>query len=591
MGSGSRGKKNGVISGGVGGGDDPIYQLDFAPELVSKAERGVASCPRCGASFAETRRGRAHKLCGVCRGRSSVAYQASANLERTSVIDDGNFITATTVPAHLAERPEVRRQKALYSLAPLGEMQVGQNWSNWRKSGYLPASLALTAIELVVDHTRLDAGARTDIVVDRLTDAVAASKSERRREEQRRLAKSILDTLLNEQGGRHDREFCYLAPSDQSDGVTTTRLGRVWLLRTEIDHDGSEVLHASAEAVNLIVEGLGDPFDDQQAANDTVLNRQLARGDFTAAEAAAEKASRLSKGYAEEIRLLISTAERDVGNVKWDSLWNPLIERTYQHLREQLDVHRRRIEIIPQQTNRSQSEAVQISAAHILSRLEESHQWHARLFQEVSTARQRMRDHVDRQVFALKPSIALVGLHREVLLPVLTLTVDGAFPILDAICAAMLGYSSPCVVHLPSLVDSLLARGQCPRLPAGEPVEDIVLVDELPDFTGYSDQALDAARLVLETVQQEPVRLSTLIQRPAAQPALDVETAADVGDLIVLHSLYAFAPESRFSGSEALDELASAQLRACRDGRQFDTGSFCGDDLLLYRSGSEGTLE
>jgi hypothetical protein len=563
-------------------------QLEFTAEFERGPDLRIASCSRCHTTFSEPRRGRSHKRCSQCRIRPQVIDRSGVSRGATTVTADEG--TVDQVPTHVttAEPPEVRRQKALYALAPLGEMQAGKSWTGWRKSGYLPASLALIALELVVDNTRLDAGARTEIILDRLTDAIAASRSGRPRAEHRQLATILLDALLNEQGGRHDRLFQYLEPSDKPDGATTTRVGRVWLLRTEIDRDGSEVLHASAEAVNLIVEGLGEPFDDQQAANDTVLNRQIARGDFSAAEAAAEKASRLSKGYAEEIRLLISTAERDVGNVDWDLRWNPLIERAYDHLREQLEVHRRRIEDIPQQTARSQSEAVQISAAHILSRLDESHQWHARLFQEVSTARQRMRDNIDGQVFALTPSITLVGLHRQVLLPVLTLTVDSALSVFDAICAAMVGHLSPQVVHLPGLINSLLAKGQGPRIQAGEPVEDLVLVDELPDFTGYTVQALEAARVALGTIKQQPVRLSTLLKQPVAQQALDAGTAIDAGDLIVLHSLFAFAPESGLSGPEALDELATARLRACRDGRQFDTGAFCGDDLLLFCDESEG---
>lgn len=84
------------------------------------------------------------------------------------------------------------------------------------------------------------------------------------------------------------------------------RPAAVLLLReAEDSHTGEIYLEASADAVNALVGGLDIPIEDQQAALETVLERQLARGELDAAHATAIKARQLTAGYLIQIEELL----------------------------------------------------------------------------------------------------------------------------------------------------------------------------------------------------------------------------------------------------------------------------------------------
>ena len=68
---------------------------------------------------------------------------------------------------------------------------------------------------------------------------------------------------------------------------------------------GDVVLNATGDAINALVGGLEFDVEDEQAANEFLLERQLARGAFESAEGGAHRARALSVRLASELTELL----------------------------------------------------------------------------------------------------------------------------------------------------------------------------------------------------------------------------------------------------------------------------------------------
>lgn len=102
-----------------------------------------------------------------------------------------------------------------------------------------------------------------------------------------------------------------------ADQITHRALTLEFRLVTEHEDTarGTVVLRATTDAINALVGGLEFDVEDEQAANDLMLSRQLERGAFGQAERAAERNRGLSVRYAEEVRTLLADTTRDIRSV------------------------------------------------------------------------------------------------------------------------------------------------------------------------------------------------------------------------------------------------------------------------------------
>jgi hypothetical protein len=72
------------------------------------------------------------------------------------------------------------------------------------------------------------------------------------------------------------------------------------------------VVNATRDAINALVGGLEFDVEDEQVANELMLERQLAKGAFDAAEKAAVRARLLSVSLVEDLARLIKDTRRDL---------------------------------------------------------------------------------------------------------------------------------------------------------------------------------------------------------------------------------------------------------------------------------------
>jgi hypothetical protein len=510
---------------------------------------------------------------------------------------------STILPAPDLDRFDatfVRRQKALARTGPLHELEASKAMRDGDWSAYDLRALALAALDRVMEHMGLEYGATHDQIVGELAPLASAANPAADAGERSRVATTVLAALLND---RNRREAFQSGYSDFSGAEGHARRVLSFRLLQEVEApDGSVVLRATDEAINLFYSALDHDIEDAQSAAEAVLRSQMSRGLLDRAVATAREARFRSLQFGEKIERALRAARRDLRQVDWGGDVSPMLDAAVSHLKERMTVERELLRSARGQLERA--EPTQLSAAaELVELVEDCRTRHVQLQKQILEARPTFMAEQERQVFAPRAAAPLPELERELLMPLLVASRAEAAPVLKAFSRAAAG---PCVqrqVRLCGLVDLLLQPRRERYDGAAEWAEpELVQCDaELRCFN-------PAEEAVIETLLEgldEPRRLSHLLEaaRDACGPeGDDPEARPDAAaEMMRLVALFAFSPEAPEAShgptglagepgvaspgslesepGHAMESLQS--LHSVDDATPLDDLGFGGSDLLL----------
>ncbi|PKV82582.1 hypothetical protein [Streptomyces sp. TLI_146] len=374
--------------------------------------------------------------------------------------------SASTVPdgidewrALVAEPGFVRRSAVLARGAPLHRIDQRQAWQRFPGGLYDPRTLALAGLEAVVSRQEMEAEATTEEVIEFLTGLAASEAPGRPASEHLAVARFVLRELLNDAQHGEEFEVCY---SDFRKGHQRVPLS-LRMLEEGIGRRGQGVVRATPVAINLLLSGLEHDLEDEQAARDAMLRRQVASGRWGRAEESAAESLKLSLVYCERVRAVLAETERDVRSVDWSQDVPALLHACRQHLGERHRVERELMDYMREIRNDVEDAHVRRTCERVLRLLGRAHLRHTQLLAKVIDARPAFLRSQAQQRFRPPPRLALVGVQEDVLEPLLRLDVEDAEAIASLFANEVGG---PVVARQPRLRDwweSLLAPARDPQ--------------------------------------------------------------------------------------------------------------------------------
>lgn len=478
------------------------------------------------------------------------------------------------------------RVRALLRARPVADAADNATRQSWGANDYDVVTLALAAIDTVIARQGFDDEVTYDEAVAGLASLVASAQPGHPADEHEAVAQYVVDALLNRKEREAPHTYQISIFGRNADGTVRHKLipAEFRLITEHEDHvRGVNVLRASTDAINALVGGLEFDVEDEQAAIELMLARQLERGAFGQAEKAAERSRLLSVRYADELRTLMADTIRDIRTVltQWGEHVPVQLERNRAHLEERLAAETRLLDHVRGALDATDTEpAITSAAARIAGLLEECRQQHTELHGRLVSARTVFLDEQTRQSFRPVGGLRNPDITDGVFLPVLVMPADEALAPAETFAVLVAGTHVPRVVRFADLVDDLLA----PRRDV-TPEEELVPEEELgdPDPPAVPPEVLAAAVTVVDSVGL-PARLSELLLAVRAADLPDEIDRTAVERLIVLAVLWNYAPETAQDVSTAVDTSArvlgpTAVVDA--DGSRITVSGWSGDDLIV----------
>lgn len=455
-----------------------------------------------------------------------------------------------------------RRLRTLLRTVPLMRIEASKGKRGLRLDEHDLRALALRAIDRVIEQMGLGTGPTYDELVSALEPLVRAADPQIGPDDAEAIARVVIDELLNERDRRRAFREPYVAV--EAEGVVRRRLD-FHLLKEHSAPDGSIVLKATTEAINLYAGMLEYPVEDAQIAEEAVLRSQVSRGRIADAVQTARRARLRSIEYEQKLLGYLETSRRDVTQIDWVRDALALIADARVHLEDRIDTEGDLIRAVDERLDGASDEAgAQLAALRDV--LDECLTRHLRLHRRLITANQVYLDEHDRQVFRPRALGSLPDLEADILRPMLGLGGGVLAEHVDWLLARLQPPRCRPVLQLSALVTRLLA----PRRESGDaeidwiPAELESLGAAMAHFSDADHQSVEA---LLDEIDGE-VSLSALLFEARRR-----EMAASGLRLLVLSSLRAFDP------------AGETPLRARRRGRPLDDREFVGDDLMIRRAG------
>jgi hypothetical protein len=459
-----------------------------------------------------------------------------------------------------------RRLKALACTAPLHDLDARKVRLDWCDGAvYQMAEIALQAIDQVTVAMDFDRGADHEDVVNRLLPFVAAQAPQGDRAEHARVARWVLDNLINV--GNTDRGFRVLYGTFGASGAYERRVWDFRLLIELVSPDGEIYLRASDEAINVLVGALDTDVESAQIAAEVKLENLIRRGRLSDAQLAAQQARYRTIQYAETLRRKLEATRRDVRAVDWEHEVPDLIDEALSHIAQRYRYENAILTNITQTRDEAEDPAHKRKAAELVEIVSDCIRRHTQLQARLQEAGGTFRAEQDRQQFSGHAQRAVVDLFGHLLVPTLGLPVAQATGPVAAFFGAASGLALPRLPRLLRLVEQLLTRPQ----DKGHLLDEVPEPElaPLPDPDVFSEEQWRQAGELLE-LDEVPRRLSGLL---ADARALDPHLPL----LVALRVLHALAPEI----GVAVRQGDEAVLLAVDDGTLLHDLQFGGSDLLV----------
>nr|WP_208407897.1 hypothetical protein [Amycolatopsis granulosa] len=466
----------------------------------------------------------------------------------------------------LVDEGLARRLKALACTAPLHDLDARKAKLDWADATvYQMAEIALHTIDLVTIAMDFDTGAGHDDVVRRLQPFIAAQAPQRPAEEHLRVARWVLDNLINV--GTTDRGFRRVYGSLDAHGRYRRRAFDFKLLVELAAPDGEVYLRASDEAINVLVGALDTDVESAQIAAEVKLENLISRGRLADAKLAAEQARYRTVQYGETLRAKLDATRRDVRAVDWDREMPELLDSALTHIESRFRAENAILRNITAARDEAEDVDHKRRAAELVDIVGDCISRHTRLQARLQAAGAVFRAEQDRQQFSGPPRRATVDLFGQILMPALELPIAEAVAPLESYFQAASGLTVPTVPALPSLVSLLLRPAPERDKVVGEVPEPELVPPESLDH--YSDEQWRRADELLD-LPGVPRRLSGVL---AEARELDPQLPR----LVALRALHSYSPEV----GAAIRQGDDRALLAVDDGTPLADGEFGGADLLL----------
>jgi hypothetical protein len=473
-----------------------------------------------------------------------------------------------------------RRLQVLLRSTPLYHLRalVARQQSKWpAERSYDPVVMALAVVDSVIAHLGQPDGLVLETLFDIAADLASRAEPDAPAEEWRAVAEWVVRGLLTDEDG----SLMHTAPySDYRDGYRRREL-RWWMLRENMDPFGNIVVEISTEAINALRGGLDLDIEDAQLARDTVLQAQLARGDFRGAAATAQEALRLTNEYLVKMRDLLDAAKINLDTVDWQAEFEADVQHALNHVQERI-VTESAI-ITHHLPSDAADDATRLYAAQVRASLEACLSRHRRLHLQLQTAPKIFLEEQLRQVLPARKRARLqISPRDDVFIPALSLTSPDFNVVADAFVAG-LGLRRIKIFEFTSTLGRLL------RPPRAEAtlVEAVSTPDEFLEDSpeAVAPEHLARAQEILTLCRDTPRRLSDLLaEAPTPQ----------VAELLRLLALILFDQGARSPDSlmlPGLDEDVLEGLCAELAGECFEAAGYRGDDLLISPSIPDAPIE
>ncbi|MFC4002307.1 hypothetical protein ACFS2C_04880 [Prauserella oleivorans] len=459
-----------------------------------------------------------------------------------------------------------RRLKALACTAPLHDLDARKAKLDWADATvYQMAEIALHTIDQVTIAMDFDTGADHQQVVNRLLPFIAAQAPDRPVTEHTRVARWVLDNLINV--GTTDRGFRRVYGAVDADGRYRRRAFDFKLLVELAAPDGEVYLRATDEAINVLVGALDTDVESAQIAAEVKLENLITRGRLADARLAAEQARYRTVQYGEILRAKLEATRRDVRSVDWEREVPELLDAALSHIESRFRAETAILKNITAARDDAEDPDHKRRAAELVDIVADCIRRHTQLQSRLQAAGAVFRAEQDRQQFSGPPQRAAIDVFGQLLTPALELSLADALAPTRAFFRAGTGLAVPTVPSLPSLVSLLLRPAPEREHVVGEVPEPELLPAE--DADGYTDEQWQHADELLD-LPEVPRRLSGLL---ADARAID----AGVARLVALRAVHAYGPEV----GAAVRQGERRVLLAVDDGTPLDDPEFGGADLLL----------
>ncbi len=472
----------------------------------------------------------------------------------------------------LADEGLTRRLKALACTAPLHDLDARKAKLDWADATvYQMAEIALHTIDQVTIAMDFDTGAGHDEVIDRLLPFIAQQAPSRMPEEHVRVAKWVLDNLINV--GTTDRGFRRVYGSMGPGGYQRRQFDFKLLVELAA-RDGEVYLRATDEAINVLVGALDTDVESAQIAAEVKLENLINRGRLADAKLAAEQARYRTVQYGETLRAKLDATRRDVRSVDWEREVPELLDSALSHIEARFRAENAILKNITTARDETEDLDRKRRAAELVDIVGDCIRRHTRLQSRLADAGAVFRAEQDRQQFSGPPQRATIDLFGQLLVPTLGLPLADAVAPAEHFFHAVAGISAPVVPSLSSLVSLLLRPAPERDQLVGEIPEPELMPAEVTDKFG--DDVWRAADELLD-LPEVPRRLSGLLEeaRRSRQPGLAA--------LVALRAVHAYSPgigAARRQGDRSV-------LLAVDDGTLLDDPDFGGADLLLSTAAVE----
>ncbi|GAA3762449.1 hypothetical protein [Streptomyces tremellae] len=473
-----------------------------------------------------------------------------------------------------ADEGLARRLRALACTAPLHDLDARKANLAGEYGVYAMAEVALAAIDLVTLHMDFDTGADHDQIVARLLPRVAAQAPGRPAAEHERVARWVLENLINV--GSVDRGFRAVYGTFGTDGVYRRRDYDFKLIEEVPGDGGSVYLRTTDEAVNVLVGALDTDVTSAQIAAEVKLEVLISRGRLADAQLAAEQARYRTVQYAETLRRTLEATRRNVRAVDWLRTVPDMIDEALDHVADRY----RHENAILTNIRKARDEADtggdpktaehKRRAAELVDIVKDCIRRHTQLQSRLLEAGPLFRAEQDRQAFARPAARAGLDLYGQLVAPLLPLPVADAGRVTDAYFAHGTGLRAPAAVRVGDLVDLLLTPPvERAHLGAEMPEPDLVAT---PDDSRFSEKQLASARELLTLEPDAPRRLSGLLAEARRR-----DRGGELAHLIVLLAVHAASPPVGTAYRQGEERL----LFAVDDGTPLDDEDFGGADLIV----------
>ncbi|MEU3356159.1 hypothetical protein [Streptomyces sp. NPDC037389] len=478
-------------------------------------------------------------------------------------------------PGPAADEGLARRLRALACTAPLHDLDARKANLAGEFGVYAMAEVALSAIDLVTLNMDFDTGADHEQIVARLQPRVAAQAPERPAAEHERVARWVLENLINV--GSVDRGFRAVYGTFGADGAYVRRDYDFKLIEEVPGPGGTVFLRTTDEAVNVLVGALDTDVTSAQIAAEVKLEVLISRGRLADAQLAAEQARYRTVQYAETLRKTLDATRRNVRAVDWLQTVPDMIAEALDHV---ADRYRHENAILTNiRKARDEAEAAvdpktaehKRRAAELVDIVKDCIRRHTQLQSRLLEAGPLFRAEQDRQAFATPAASAGLDLYGQLLAPVLPLPLERAGRVTDAFFARGTGLRVPASVRVGDLVEMLLTPPvEREHLGAEMPEPDLV---ETPDDSRFSEEQLASAMELLDLPADAPRRLSGLLAEARRRDP-------ELPYLVALLAVHAASP----SVGTAYRQGEQSLLFAVDDGTRLDDPGFGGADLIVGKA-------